>query len=186
MNINSINSSSMHKQVFNSAGKSSNKGNKTEEQKIDAEINALEQKKASLNKFIDKSKIDDLNSQIKQKQAEKAALQTSSTEESLNSNESQASDSTKNIKYSNNETSNQEEKDDHNIELLNNFVTPTGIINENKLKNKSKNSSSHLNKNNSTESISDKKKQKHAENSISYYKLMDDTDLIKLKTNALA
>lgn len=183
MNINSINSSSMHKQMFTSAGRNSNK---TEEQKIDAGINALEQKKASMNKFIDKSKIDDLDSQIKQKQAEKAMLKNSSTDESSNSNESQASNSTKNINNSNNETCSQEEKDDPDIDLINNFITPTGIANENKLKNKSKISDNNLNKNTSTDSIKDKKKQKHAENAINSYKLMEDTEEIELKTNTLA
>lgn len=186
MNINSINSSSIHKQMLNSAGKSPNKSDKTEEQKIDAEIKALEQKKASLNKVIDKSKINDLTSQIQQKQSEKAALQNQSTDEASNSNESQASDSTKNIKNSNNEISNQEEKDDPNLELLNNFVTPTGIANETKLKSKSKISSNPLSKNNSTDSITNKKRQKHAENAINTYKSMEDNELIELKTNSLA
>ncbi len=186
MNINSA--SSVHKHVFNNIGKgNSNKNDNVEEKRLDSEIKALEQKKASLNKITDKSKIDDLDSQIKQKQAEKASIQGQGTNDSSISDENRVSNSVKTVKNSSDQTSNEnDEKDNSELKSLDNFVTQTGVATKTRLKNTSKKHSDSAIKDDSNNFINNIKKQQHAENAIKSYKLIDDAGKAELKTNILA
>lgn len=185
MNINST--SSVHRQVFNNIGKgSSNKNNNVEEKRLDSEIKTLEQRKASLNKITDKSKIDDLNSQIKQKQAEKARVQGQGTNDSSISAENEVQASAKTVKNSNDQTFNEDEKDNSELKSLDNFVTQTGVTNKTKLKNNSKKHSDSAIKDDSNNSINNRKKQQHAENAINSYKLIEADGTTELNTNILA
>lgn len=204
MKINSTSSAPMLKQVMKNTGKDCTKNMEAEQKEIDKEIQSLQQKKAALNKEVDnikndfappkpkeelirplKDQIQILDAQIQQKQIEKTKKQSENIQEASNDSDNVKSNFTlEDTEDKINPTSNNG-KNKSSLKLLKNFTTQTGVINEERIKNISKNPDD-PNTSDSTKSITEKKRQKYLKNAIDAYNTIENSNSVNLGTNVLS
>ncbi|EPY2271714.1 hypothetical protein ACXAUS_000502 [Clostridium sporogenes] len=162
MKINSTSSAPMLKQVMKNTGKDCTKNMEAEQKEIDKEIQSLQQK-----------------------QIEKTKKQSENIQEASNDSDNVKSNFTLEDTEDNINPTSNNGKNKSSLKLLKNFTTQTGVINEERLKNISKNSDD-PNTSDSTKSITEKKRQKYLKDAIDAYNTIENSNSINLETNVLS